>query len=283
MRISVGDCRLFVDVEGVGLVPDGPTMRERPTMIVLHGGPGLDHTSFKPAFGALADVAQLIYVDHRGQGRSDRSDPDHWNFAQWADDVAALSDALGLAAPIVYGVSFGSMVALHLAIRHPGRAAKVILDSTSAVPDVDAIVEVFERLGGADVAEVARTFWTDGDGASFLAYLTTCMPLYNRRPQAEGDLVSARSMEHANFALFQHWLAGEQRTMDLRPDLDRIVDPVLLLAGEDDPVTPLRGARLVADALGARCTFETFADCGHGVWRDQPDAAFAAIRRFISC
>ena len=68
MRVSVGDCRLFIDVEGLGLVPEGPTMRARPTMLVLHGGPGFDHSSFKPDFGALADVAQLVYVDHRRPG-----------------------------------------------------------------------------------------------------------------------------------------------------------------------------------------------------------------------
>jgi pimeloyl-ACP methyl ester carboxylesterase len=39
MRVSVGDCRLYVDVEGPGLVPDGPAMRERPTLVALHGGP----------------------------------------------------------------------------------------------------------------------------------------------------------------------------------------------------------------------------------------------------
>src|SRR6476660_1271329 len=148
MRVSIGDCRLFVDVDGLGLVPDGPTMRERPTLIALHGGPGFDHTSFKPEFGELSDVAQIVYVDQRGQGRSDRSTPDRWNFAQWADDIVSICDALGIEDPVVYGVSFGGMVALHYAVRHPGHASKVILDSTAAVPDVPSMLEVFERLGG---------------------------------------------------------------------------------------------------------------------------------------
>ena len=57
---------------------------------------------------------------------------------------------------------------------------------------------------------------------------------------------------------------------------------MLVLAGEDDPVTPLDGARLVADEIGSdRCTLETFADCGHGVFRDQPDKAFDVVRDFI--
>ena len=62
--------RLYVDVEGAGLVPDGPAMRDKPTLVLLHGGPGYDHTSFKPAFSQLADIAQIVYYDHRGHGRS---------------------------------------------------------------------------------------------------------------------------------------------------------------------------------------------------------------------
>lgn len=281
MRVSVGDCRLFVDVEGPGLVPDGPTMRERPTLIVLHGGPGLDHTSFKPGFGVLAEVAQVVYLDHRGQGRSDRSTPDRWNLARWADDVVALCDTLGIVAPIVYGVSFGGIVALQYAVRHPGHAGKLILDSTRAVLDADAVVETFRRLGGDDAARAAREYWDESTDETFARYLATCAPLYNRHHHRDAE-VTARQLPLANFELVRHWSAGEQRTVDLRGSLDRIDCPVLLLAGEDDPVTPLAGARLIADGIGPqRCTFETFADCGHGVTKDQPHQAFAAMRSFI--
>jgi proline iminopeptidase len=283
MRVSIGDCRLFIDVDGLGLVPDGPTMRQRPTLIALHGGPGLDHTSFKPEFGTLADVAQIVYVDHRGQGRSDRSTPDRWNFAQWADDVVSICDALGIEDPVVYGVSFGGMVALHYAVRHPGHASKVILDSTAAVLDIPPMLEVFERLGGPHVAAVADRFWSDATTTSFVEYLTECMPLYSRHPDPDGEQRSARSFEHGNFELFQHWSAGEQRTFDLTGSLDRITAQVLVLSGEDDPVCPTKGARILADGIGPdRATLEVFADCGHGVWRDRPDEAFAAIRQFIS-
>ena len=62
MRVDIGDgVRLWFDVEGAGLVPDGEVMRERPTLLLLHGGPGMDHSSFKPAFSQLADVCQIVY------------------------------------------------------------------------------------------------------------------------------------------------------------------------------------------------------------------------------
>ena len=66
MHVLVNGVRLFFDIEGAKLVPDGPVMREKPTLLLLHGGPGFDHSIYKPAYSALADIAQIIYLDHRG-------------------------------------------------------------------------------------------------------------------------------------------------------------------------------------------------------------------------
>ncbi len=57
MYVAVNGARLFFDVIGEKLVPDGNRMRERPTVLLLHGGPGFDHSCFKPAFAPLADAA----------------------------------------------------------------------------------------------------------------------------------------------------------------------------------------------------------------------------------
>src|SRR5262249_25559404 len=107
MRIEVNGIRLFFDVEGAKLVPDGPVMREKPTLILLHGGFGSDHSPLKVPMGQFADIAQLVYVDLRGGGRSDWSDPEHWNMEQWGDDVRGLCDALEIEKPIVFGGSLG--------------------------------------------------------------------------------------------------------------------------------------------------------------------------------
>jgi pimeloyl-ACP methyl ester carboxylesterase len=66
MHVLVNGVRLFFDVEGAKLVPDGPDMREKPTLLLLHGGPGFDHSIYKPAYSALTDMAQVIYLDQRG-------------------------------------------------------------------------------------------------------------------------------------------------------------------------------------------------------------------------
>src|ERR671920_708533 len=118
MRIRIDDVVLFVDVDGCELVPDGDRMRSRPTLVLLHGGPGADHTLFKPEFGAVTDTAQVIYLDQRGSGRSDVGSPEMWTWAGWADDVARLCAALCVARPILVGTSSGGLVAMHCAARH---------------------------------------------------------------------------------------------------------------------------------------------------------------------
>ena len=96
MHVSVNGVRLFFDVEGAKLVPDGPVMREKPTLLMLHGGPGADHSIYRPAYSALADIAQIVYLDHRGNGRSEDGPKEGWNLAQWGDDVHAFCEALGI-------------------------------------------------------------------------------------------------------------------------------------------------------------------------------------------
>ncbi len=280
MRVSIGDCRLFVDIEGLGLVPDGPTMRARPTLIVLHGGPGFDHSGFKPQWSQMTDLAQVVYYDHRGQGRSDRSDPSTWNLAQWAADLVALCDALEIVDPIVYGVSFGGMVALQYLVDHPGHADRVILDSTTARSDPALMLPVFERLGGVEARDAAADFWALPTPGSMKRYFDLCMPLYGRSTAPDARDRMHRQLEVANYDLFEQWGRGEQRSFDLVARLDQVVDPVLLLSGEDDPVCPVTGAEIIAAGI-PHAIFERFADCGHGVWRDQPDQAFATIREFM--
>lgn len=165
MHVSVNGVRLFFDVEGAKLVPDGPGMRQKPTLLLLHGGPGFDHSIYKPAYSALADIAQIVYLDHRGNGRSEDGPRESWHLAQWGDDVRAFCDALGITDPIVLGASFGGMVALAYATRHPNHPSKLVLISTEAAGDtyLDRRVALFERFGGPEVGALARRRFLDAD------------------------------------------------------------------------------------------------------------------------
>lgn len=279
MHVQVGDVNLFFDVEGAKLVPDGGVMRERPTLLLLHGGPGFDHSTFKPAFSSLTDVAQIVYLDHRGNGRSDRSTPERWNLAQFGDDVRAFCDALGIERPIVLGHSFGGFVAMSYATRHPDHPGKLILSSTAARQREDRILATFERLGGAKAREAARGFLERPGPDTVQEYASVCFPLYSRTrrdPHADARIVWA-------FELMFAFLGGEGRTFNLLPALAQVRCPTLILAGADDAITPIADAEDLAAALPPeRVRFERFPGCGHGVFRDQPEDTFRVIREFIT-
>jgi pimeloyl-ACP methyl ester carboxylesterase len=276
MRVRANDTILFFDVEGPKFVADGGSMRERPTVLLLHGGPGFDHSNFKPEYSRLAEVAQLVYLDHRGNGRSDWGDASTWNLDTWADDVKAFCEALEIEAPIVLGWSFGGFVAMAYAARHPGHAAKVILQSTAARLDVERIATAFSALGGPVAGEAARTFWTMHDNDSMMQYAEHCLPLYHSEP-----LTDTMTRCVLNLDLLVGF-DGEME-MDLRPALRAVRVPVLVLAGRKDPITPVAAAEEIVESLpGPNAALEIFDDSGHFIHLAEPDRFFDVVREFIT-
>lgn len=281
MRVVVNGTRIWFDVEGAGLIPDGRRMRRRPTLVLLHGGPGFDHSSFKPTHSVLTDTAQILYVDHRGNGRSDYSDPAHWTLDQWADDLRALFDLLEIESPVVLGLSFGGFVAQSLAVRHPRSVGKLVLSSTAARFRKDRAIAAFGDMFGAHAREVADAFWNDPvDAEKVRKYIDVCFPLYNPTPRGEEE--TARST--FNPPMLAHFFRsdGEGHRFDFRPLLATLTQPTLVLAGARDPVTTIADAEDLVAALPAEHVhFERFPECGHGVSRDGPERYFAILREFI--
>jgi pimeloyl-ACP methyl ester carboxylesterase len=287
MHLRVNGVRLFFDVEGAGLAPDGPAMRTKPTLLLLHGGPGFDHSIYKPAFSALSDIAQVVFLDHRGNGRSDAGPRERWTLAQWADDVYAFCEALGIERPIVYGASFGGTVALAYATRHPAHPAKLIVVSTEAVCDthLDRRVALFERLGGPEVGALARRRFLESrgqtDAASVEDWLRRAFPLYTRTPRSPD--AARRAVLRPEVTQWFTRPGGEGHTFDMLPELSRVQCPTLVLGGEDDPMTPIECQADIAAALPPQLArFERFASCGHAVIPDAPERAMAVIREFIA-
>lgn len=281
MYTSVNGVKIYFDVDGEGLTPDGAVMREKPTVVMVHGGPGTDHTVSKPYFSQLTDVAQVVYYDHRGNGRSSGKDPRAWNLAQWGDDLRGLCDALGISRPIVIGTSFGGFVSLSYATRYPDHPAGLVLISTAAHVDFDEVFRAFERLGGPDVAKIARDYWENPTDEGRALYRDRCLPLYRQTSSISQDWLS-RILWRNETALHFNGPQAEHGRMDFRNDLHRIACPVLLMVGEEDPITPPVFSDTIAAGLpDSWLTYHRFPECGHGVVADKPDEAMQAIRDFV--
>jgi pimeloyl-ACP methyl ester carboxylesterase len=278
MRIKVGDGRLFFDVEGAKLVPDGPTMRERPTVLLLHGGPGMDHSMFKPDVSPLADVAQLIYLDLRSAGRSDRTPPDRWTLDNWAEDVRSFCDALEIEKPVVMGASFGGTVAMAYAARYPEHPAKLILCSTHARARVDRMCAVMGRLSGKEASDACRNYWENPNSQTGMEYMRLCTPHYSRRPR--GPEFGSRMIGNPELQL--KVTAEILLKFNLLPLLSVIKCPTLVMGGEDDPVTTIEDAEDIAATIPKQLVrFERFRHAGHAIVHDASEPFLRVVREFI--
>src|SRR5262245_21914139 len=97
--IDIGDTSLHIVERGEGY-----------PLIILHGGPGLDHHFFADYLDVLTDAYQLILVDQRANGRSGRPPKETWTLRQNAKDVGLLAEAMKLDKYAVLGHSYGAFV-----------------------------------------------------------------------------------------------------------------------------------------------------------------------------
>lgn len=278
MKADLGDVRLFFDVDGAELVPLGAWMHQRPTVVLLHTGPAADHSLFKDTIGPpLAELAQVVYLDHRGAGRSDRSTPEHWNLDTWADDVARFCNTLEISRPIILGSAFGAFVAMRLALRHPDLVRGLVLVSAVARHVPSRSIAVMDRLGGPHAGEVASRYYADSSEENFGEYLRVCVPLFTR-VRVTADLL-ARMVVNPELAAF--WDGGASQTVDLREEVARIACPTVVLAGEDDPSYTLAGTEELMERLPPQHTrLHVFEKARYGVFRDSPEA-IDVVRDFV--
>jgi pimeloyl-ACP methyl ester carboxylesterase len=276
VQVAVNGTRLWFDVDGPVLVPDGPTMAERPTVVLLHGGPGsYDHSYFKPDATPLTSDVQVVYLDLRDHGRSARHAEQDWTFEVCADDVRFFCDALGIVDPVVYGHSMGGIVAMLYGARHPGHAGGLVLQSTMARFDLERLVDGFRRVAGDDVAQLARRSYRDDVAADdewarvFAAF----------GPVVPDDEQLARRTK--NVELGPHGMELLRR-LDVVDQLHRIECPTLVCVGDRDPVTPVAAAREIVAALPDGIgRLEVITGAGHFPWKDDPATYWPLITSFL--
>jgi proline iminopeptidase len=277
MHIDVNGTRLWFDVDGPALVPCGSQMQQRPTVVLVHGGPGVyDHSYFKPDFAQLAEHAQVIYLDLRGHGRSAWGDAAAWRFETCADDVRVFCDTAGIVRPIVLGHSMGGPIVLLYGARHPGHAAGLIVSSGFARWDPPRMVEGFRRVAGDEVAQIARRSYA-GEEVPDQEWARVFAAFGPQLPDEQREAHTPKNLELNSYGM------GLIRQLDITDQLSRIDTPTLVCAGELDPVTPVAAAEETVRALPEGIAQLTIIDgAGHFTWKDAPDRYWPIITEFIT-
>jgi len=243
-----------------------------PPVVLLHGLGG--DTGFWAAERvAWAARFRLILIDLRGHGATPASPGGH-SIDDLADDVVAVLDAIGIEAAHVVGFSMGGLVAQSLAVRHPGRVARLVLASTYAVMNpqarlfLDAVLDTYER--SQDPAQMYRLIFPWLFSVAFLA------------DPAHGALLAGSDADLDDQSLAA-WRAAylAQRRFDGRAQLGRIAAPALVIAGRDDRLVDLADARALADGVPGG-ELAVLAGAGHLVNVEQPDAFRASVETFLA-
>jgi pimeloyl-ACP methyl ester carboxylesterase len=161
----------FVDIPSSPLAPGVAPVRIRyrdagagPPVVVLHGGWGYEIYPFDAQIAAVARRHRVVIPDRSGYGGSTPIENLPADFHdRAAEETHAVIDALGLARPILWGHSDGAIVALLLALAHPGRIAGAIVEATHLYKQkngsrafFEAIVADPDSIGARAAAVMAR-------------------------------------------------------------------------------------------------------------------------------
>lgn len=183
-----------------------------PPLVLLHGGGDTIETSFGHVLSGLSHSRQVIAFEQQGFGHTADIADRPFTFEQSADDTVALLRHLDVERADLFGFSSGGTIALHTAIRHPGRVRKLVIASA------------LSRRHGAE--------------PSFWSMMERVQP--EDVPQQLREAYLAVAPKPENVDLF--FRKGAQRMRDFKdiPDegLRGIQAPALVIAGDMDIVRP---------------------------------------------
>jgi pimeloyl-ACP methyl ester carboxylesterase len=184
---------------------------------------------------------------------------------------------------VVLGSSFGGHVALAYAGLYPDHPGGVVLaNTTGGRPDHQRSVAIIRRLGGDEAAVIAERCFTDPTEETLAEFRRVCHPLYSSKPGDAEELRQQRARSILTTAVNLHYFRNEAARFDPWSVLGMIKSPVLILAGEDDPVCPLEVAEDLARRLPADTTrLMRLPKARHHIFRDRPDLAFPLVEDFV--
>ena len=248
-------------------------------LIVLHGGPGMDHTTFRPYLDPLAEDFRVLYVDQRGQGRSERVDPATLTLEVFARDIDLLAEALGFDEYAVLGHSFGAIVTTWHAVNLGTATAYVISgggdSSEKLLADVEASLEAMGEAGVPVAAswEQEKTVETEEE---LKELVRVQMPFHfaGNPPPGYGDETVGTP------DVLRHFANVGYGDFDFTPDLGRAEKPTLVVVGEKDRTTTTRSARVLREGI-AGSELVVISGVGHMSFVEAQDEYLEAVRGFL--
>ena len=264
----------------------------RDTVVVLHGGPGLNMEYFADDLAPLAASHALLFYDQRGAGRSSLvTDSAALDGQRFAEDLEAIRKHFGLERVTLLGHSWGAGVAALYAARYPVRVQRLII--VGGIPlRLAELTKAFEELAaGRDSATRAQMQqWREArlanptDAAACRAYYTLWFgPFFGDSAatrHTRGDFCAGSEAARRNkIVSVDRYVAASLGDWDWRPGLRQLEAQTLVIHGSVDPL-PLASGREWARAL-PNARLLVFEGIGHFPYVEVPDAFFPAVDEFL--
>jgi proline iminopeptidase len=258
-------------------------------VLVLHGGPGLDHTMFGDYLDPLTDRYRLVLVDGRGQGRSDRdSDPHTWTLEQHASDVSAVAAAIGVERYAVLGHSFGAFVALQHASDAPGAAVATVV--SHGAPSMRFLEAVEQNLATFEPEELRAQVTASWEREPHVQTEDECrqlladqMPFHfadPRDPRIPSYLAKTVHMRYSPEVLRATSLEGGGLTIEVEAGLPHVTQPLLACTGRHDRTCPPEAAARIAE-LVPQGELQVFEHSGHMSFVEQTEEYLQVVGDFL--
>jgi proline iminopeptidase len=264
------------------------TMGKGEPLLVIHGGPVLDHSYFLPHFERLAKDYQLIFYDQRACGKSSiEIDSTTMNLAGFVDDIEQIRQKLGHEKLNVYGHSWGGLIAMKYAMAHDDKVDRLILSNSMAPSAVDWQKENLEAAKNIDAADQRRLDVIVSTGllrsANAVPYIKEMMLLSFKSQMFDATNINKLNLfipedfqqRSAVFGL----LGPDLGAYDIYADLSKIKSPTLVLFGQSEAAVNLH-AQKMANAL-PNAKLEVIKNSGHFPFIENPTEFDNSVRSFL--
>jgi len=223
---------------------------------------------------------RVIAHDRRGHGRSDQPDTGN-DMDTYADDLAAVIEALDLRNVVLVGHSTGGGEIAHYVGRHgTSRVAKMVL--VGAVPPRMAVSDIYPNGLPLDVFDGIRKGVAD-NRSQFYLDLSTPFFGFNREGASvsEGLRQSFWRQGMQGSIIGQYLCVHEFSEVDYAPDLRAIDVPTLFIHGNDDQIVPIGNAAELAVTMVPGSTLTVYEGAPHGLTATHQDRFNADLLAFV--
>lgn len=263
-------------------MPQGDKMVKRPVLFAIHGGPGSDHSDFKPWLTPLSEHMQIVYLDQRCNGQSERIDPATCTLEQLADDIEGLRQYLGFERINLLGHSFGGFVSQVYATRYPASLDKLLLINTA--PSKEFYPAALEFASRVATPEQLRTIpeLFEGrvqDDEHLIRWWDINYDLYfhvkDEKLMMETGNRPIGSLEVANYT-FKHFIP----LYDVRDKLPALQVQTLIVAARYDWITPVSQAEEMHRLIPGS-ELALFEHSGHMPFIEEHEAFIKRVLAFL--